>query len=596
MVIRVYLIISFWLFLSSIPVFSQVSELHLDDLANCIPLKHKDDISLIEQSYKDGAILYSDATNVALTDQEKLDKLNLLFKVQFTTKSKMQEIWEHSDSVSRNNSSKYFNEASTAFKSLTDTLNLANPSFRTLKGALIVVEKTHQVILLQKFGLQILFGCVRESTSSGKLGQPSDIPDIVINIDMIERFRKVWNESNSPLTYDQWVYTPTERKPFSAQSLSDSYKNRFNETKKNSDMNNILNQNNIDNQGSLAFNSSNTRLNGSINDSNDKTGTSLKGNINKKDNNRSTIIENAAKESNKSYSIKGESTKFSVNKNTQYEIKDLVLKSKIKTLGVDYFTIQVAASKNQLVLEKLRSELYCSTLKVEEKNEDGWYKYLIGQFSTIDSAIKFLAKPCITRGFVSGYNSKGRVAIFSIKQQVIPSIDTSVYSIVYRVQIAASRQPLSNETITAVYKGSNPVNVFQEDGWYKYSIGDFIYYNEAKTTRDSCGTKGAFVMPYQNQKRIQWPKKEAMEMLKMKQSSNSIYVVQVAASRKPLPLHIIHDIIKIDYPLTMKIEDGWYKYYISAFTNFTVAKEVATKIGIKGAFIATYRNGIRIKP
>jgi hypothetical protein len=46
----------------------------------------------------------------------------------------------------------------------------------------------------------------------------------------------------------------------------------------------------------------------------------------------------------------------------------------------------------------------------------------------------------------------------------------------------------------------------------------------------------------------------------------------------------------------MKFEDGWYKYFISAFTDFTYTKQVAEKIGIKGAFIATYKNGLRVNP
>lgn len=582
MIKRIKYIISICVFLCSQSVFSQISELHLDDLTNCIPSKYKDTINSIEQSYKVGVGIYTDVTQNTFTDQEKMEKLISLFKIQLAAEQKLSKIWEQSDSISKENSSKYFTEASRAYKELTDTINLSKPNFKTVKSALVAVEKSHQVIILQKFGLQVLLGCVREGQN--KLGQPNDIPDIVVNIDMIERFRKVWNDANAPMTYDQWVYKPTERKLFAAKSLADSYKDRFNEKKKDVGLN-VAGQD-ISTQGLLATNSTNT-----TSDKDDigiDKSKSQSDNIVGGKNNRTTGGWNNNGK-NHNYSIKGEANHF--------EIKSLISQSRINTLGVDYFSIQIAASKKQLVIEKLKNELYCTNLMIEEKNEDGWYKYLIGHFSSVDSANKFLAKPCITRGFVSGYSkSKGRIAILSIKNQIDASFDTSAYSIVYRVQIAASRQPLSNELIATIYKGYNPVNVSQEDGWYRYSIGDFIYFNEAKITRDSCGTKDAFLMPYQNQKRIQWPRKDAMEDLKVKQNENSIYVVQVAASRKPLPLQIIRDIIKVDYPLTMQFEDGWYKYYISAFTNFTVAKEVAAKIGIKGAFIATYKNGLRIKP
>jgi len=581
-----------YFFFSALSVFSQISELQLLELKNCIPSKQKDAIGLVDQSYKEGVTLYNDALNSGLNELGQIEKLTGLFKMQVSTKVTLQEIWVQSDSLSREKAAKYFAEASRAYQGLTDTINLDYPNFKSVKSALIVVERTHQIILLQKFGLQVLFGCIRES--SGRLGQPTNISnDIVINIDMIERFRKVWNETNYPMTYDQWEYKPSERKGFSKQSLAVTYKDQFLEKKKEVGLN--ASSQEIATQSSLAINTS-TSTSGLIATSSDKIDSKSQRDILRVDKNtRSAANERTNIVKNQNYSIKGEAKRLGINQNTQFEIKAMISQAKIETLGIDYFAIQIAASKNQLVTERLKKDFYCGNFDIEEKNEGGWYKYLVGHFTSIDSANRYLAGPCIARGFVSGYNAKGRVAILSIKQPVTTSGDGSAYSIVYRVQIAASRQPISSDVLSAIYKGFNPVNTSLEDGWYRYSIGDFIYYSEAKIARDSCGTNGAFVMPYQNAKRIQWPSKNALEFLKLKQTENPIYVVQVAASRKPLPVEIIKEIIKVDYPLTMKIEDGWYKYYISAFTDIAMAKEVASEISVKGAFIATYKNGLRVK-
>ena len=586
-----------FIFFISLTSYSQVSELHLDDLLNCIPLKYKGEVSSIEQQYKEAVILYDESQVSTFTDKQKIDKLISLFIIQTATKSKLQQIWELSDSVSKQNASKYFIEAASAFRSLTDSINTISPNFKSLKSAQVVVEKSHQVIILQKFGLQVLMGCVGDG-GSVKLEQPADIPNIVINIDMIERFRKAWNEANAPMSYDKWVYIPTERKLFAAKSIVEVYKDRFTPQKKN-DLQDLAPQN------ALALNTNITpESNTSAEFSKDNQVSSTnkykgkheskgkRDNVNSKTNSKAGFI--SASPQNV---IKGDANRFSFNPNTQFEIKSLVSQTTIKSLGVDYFSIQIAASKNKLSIDKLSQEYNCINIPIDEKNEGGWYKYLIGHFGTFDSAVEYLAKPCVVRGFISGYsNNKGRLAILSVKQQILGTFDTTSYSIVYRVQIAASKQPLSNETISTIYKGFNPINVTQEDGWYKYSIGDFIYFNEANITKDSSGVKNAFIMPYHNKKRIPWPKKEVLEALKYKQNENSIYVVQVAASKKPMPLSVISEIIKIDHPLTMKFEDGWYKYYISAFTNFAVAKEVAGKLGVKGAFIATYKNGLRIKP
>ncbi|NVO11220.1 MAG: SPOR domain-containing protein [Bacteroidales bacterium] len=587
------LYISIFYIICAFSASSQVSELHLSELSNCTPEKNKDIINTIEQSYKEVAILYNDASNNSLSDQAKIEKVASLFKIQVSVKDKLQEIWQQSDSISRDNSKKYFEEASRAFKELTDTINLINPEFKSIIRALIIVEKSHQVILLQKFGIQVLFGCLKES--SGRLNQPTDISnDIVINIDMIERFRKVWNESNYPMTYDQWEYKPSERKTFSNRYYANSWKDyRFGAKKDTASID--LSKSTTEPQNTLAnnilgsqkdiLNPSKDQLNSSNNSFADTKDSRFAGkNLNNQ-------------QSNQTFTIKGEGKKLGINRDTQYEIKNLTTQSKIKALGVEYFTIQIAASRNQLIIERLKNDFNCGRFDIEEKNESGWYKYLVGHFASIDSANKYLSKPCMVRGFVSGYNSKGRVAIFSIKQPITATgSSSSMYSIVYRVQVAASKEPLSIELISKIYSGANPVNVSKEDGWYRYSIGDFFYYDEAKLARDSSNVKNAFVMPYQNGKRIQWPGKEALELMKLNQKEKALYVIQIAASRKPLPFKIIKSVIKVEYPLTMKFEDGWYKYFISAFTDFAYAKQVAEKIGIKGTFIATYKNGLRVNP
>ena len=595
MINRIKLIIFIFSNICVQSVFSQISELHIAELANCIPLKNKDSISSIEQSYKNGVVLYNDALSSSLIEPSKIEKLEELFKIQVSTKNKFQEIWEQADSTSRENSRKYFEEASLSFKDLTDTLSKTSPIFKSTSTALVIVEKSHQVILLQKFGLQVLFGCVRES--SGRLGQPTDISNnIVINIDMVERFRKVWNDSNFPIAYELWAYSPTERTRFSKKSYADTWNDYSFGTKKDITMPDSLNQNLIA-QNAIAnltssANISQPSIEGIKESGNNQSLFETKGD---KSQRIAGSISNQQKD-RQSYPIKGEGKHFGINENTQYEIKNLASSEKIKSMGIDFFTIQIAASKNQLVTERLKKEFYFGNLNIEEKNENGWYKYVIGHFSSIDSANNYLASPYLVRGFVSGYNSKGRVAIFSIKQPISVSRSSSSYSMVFRVQIAASKQPLAGGFLSRIYNGQNPINVSQEEGWFKYSIGDFIYYDEAQEAREACGIKGAFVMPYQNGERMQWPSKGALALLKANQKANLIYVVQVAASRTPLSIDIIKSVVKIDYPLTMKFEDGWYKYYISAFTDFAAAKQVAEKVGIKGAFIATYKNGLRVNP
>jgi outer membrane protein OmpA-like peptidoglycan-associated protein len=74
--------------------------------------------------------------------------------------------------------------------------------------------------------------------------------------------------------------------------------------------------------------------------------------------------------------------------------------------------------------------------------------------------------------------------------------------IAYRVQVVASRKPLTDGEVAEIYGGDLKVRMFQEDGWYKYYITAKPTYFEAKIVLDNCGVKDAFIAAYEDDKRI----------------------------------------------------------------------------------------------
>jgi hypothetical protein len=83
-------------------------------------------------------------------------------------------------------------------------------------------------------------------------------------------------------------------------------------------------------------------------------------------------------------------------------------------------------------------------------------------------------------------------------------VEAGIY---YRVQLAATHRivdPLSNYK---KYNLDRPVLLEFHDGWYKYSIGSFAKYSDAKAYRDMLITnkriRGAFIVAYQNGQRIE---------------------------------------------------------------------------------------------
>ena len=72
----------------------------------------------------------------------------------------------------------------------------------------------------------------------------------------------------------------------------------------------------------------------------------------------------------------------------------------------------------------------------------------------------------------------------------------------FHVQLAASKKPLPAWKIKKFYRGKKQVVQKHYDEWYKYSIGNFKTYAEAKAFVKTTKVRGAFVVAYLNDKKI----------------------------------------------------------------------------------------------
>ena len=78
----------------------------------------------------------------------------------------------------------------------------------------------------------------------------------------------------------------------------------------------------------------------------------------------------------------------------------------------------------------------------------------------------------------------------------------SLAGVQFEIQIAASKKAISGWTLKKIYKGKEQVKQRKYDGWYKYSIGNFSSYQEAKSNVRSTKVRGAFVVAYKNNQKI----------------------------------------------------------------------------------------------
>jgi hypothetical protein len=106
------------------------------------------------------------------------------------------------------------------------------------------------------------------------------------------------------------------------------------------------------------------------------------------------------------------------------------------------------------------------------------------------------------------FNQQGQTAV---KTETIDlNHMSSPAQFIYKVQIAACRTKLTQAFLKKVYRGPEEIMESFENNWFKYTIGSYGSYAEAKKLKDICKTRGAFIVSYLNGKRF----KITMQMVK----------------------------------------------------------------------------------
>lgn len=163
---------------------------------------------------------------------------------------------------------------------------------------------------------------------------------------------------------------------------------------------------------------------------------------------------------------------------------------------------------------------------------------------------------------------------------------------VYRVQISACRIPIDAKSLESIYNGEQKAQELFEDNWYKYVIGEYTSYSEARTIKEQIKVPGAFVIAYLNGKRIK-TLKPGSDIAPTHDGIN--FKVQLAASKKPLDQKYLRNIYSGNQQIEEQLEDDWYKYSISFGPNLTSALKFIESQDIPGAFITSYMGNNKIE-
>ncbi len=282
---------------------------------------------------------------------------------------------------------------------------------------------------------------------------------------------------------------------------------------------------------------------------------------------------------------------------------------KVELLPADeniIYRVQLAANRAELTQRALQN-IYYGNKQIEMILEGGWFKYSIGDFTDYQSADKFRKQCGVKNAFIVAYRKGTRFVTPTQAEEISArpveyAVSPDMEGLLFRVQIAASRIRLNKEQLASIYGGPYPVELIEEEGWYKYQIlGVRLFSDAIRIIRDT-KVKGAFVIAYDNQvkidlldavKRSRQLEKEVQTYGRKGRVKDIEFHVQVAASRVPLRVDELARIYSGNYQTTLVFEERWYKYRIKAGSSYDEAKSIKQGCGVEKAFIAAYDRAVK---
>jgi hypothetical protein len=171
------------------------------------------------------------------------------------------------------------------------------------------------------------------------------------------------------------------------------------------------------------------------------------------------------------------------------------------------YHIQIAASTQPLDNQYLR-RLYSGDLKIEHFREDPWEKYYAGEFYSFAQAREELRQTKVQGAFIIGFVLDQKLIAYRARQVERVFSQTKLNTFhndpenKLRVQIAASKKPMTQSELTHIYPQTEKVGIIFEEGWYKYSIPGANSLSDSWRIARETNVTGAFVVRYQKGKRL----------------------------------------------------------------------------------------------
>jgi hypothetical protein len=186
----------------------------------------------------------------------------------------------------------------------------------------------------------------------------------------------------------------------------------------------------------------------------------------------------------------------------------------------------------------------------------------------------------------------------------------SFENVLFYVQVAASQKPI-DKTAIAKRLGypEKSVSVLRYKGWYKYVVGGYKQYWEAKNQKNILISNNivddAFVVATKNNAYITVNNLLSENSdhynnysLKKHRSQGLVYSIQILATKSSdLEASGIKAIFNLEEEVFVERSNGLNRYTVGSVTSVEEAVEILRKVvdaGISDAFMVAYKNGVRV--
>jgi hypothetical protein len=175
--------------------------------------------------------------------------------------------------------------------------------------------------------------------------------------------------------------------------------------------------------------------------------------------------------------------------------------------------------------------------------------------------------------------------------------------ILFRVQVTASRVPLTLAQLKRIYGGTYSLEMVTEDGWYTYQIMGVRLYSDALQIVRNVTTESALIVAYEEGKKVDLA--DAVKNTQALEQDDKLYGrkgqitdlefhIQIAASRRSLSSDELAAVYAGSESISVIIEEGWYKYHLKAGNSPLVAEQLRLSCRVNGAFIVPYQRAAKI--